>query len=111
MYSTILLFLKVCMCLEKCDKNGREEEDWRGKSVGRCRFLFYMGLFSFFKQTGVCLISGAEESPKFLPHQWAFGLGKDEACWPGVCPGSDRVLCHSSYGPGPGRQHSGVQDL
>lgn len=58
-----------------------------------------------------CFICGAEESPKFLPHQWAFGLGKDEACWPGVCPGSDRVLCHSSNGPGPGRQHSGVQDL
>lgn len=27
MYSTVLLFLKVCMCLEKCDKNRREEED------------------------------------------------------------------------------------
>lgn len=59
-----------------------------------------------------CYVSSVEQGncPYSCPHHWAFGLGKHEACQSGVCPGSHCVLCHSSNGPGPGRQHGGVQD-
>lgn len=109
-----VMFLKVCMCLEKCDKNRSKEEDWRGKTVGRHRFLFYTGLFSFSKQTGICLISVSSVEWRNHPNSFCISgllVWVKMACWPGLCPGSDCVLCHSSNGPGPGRQHSGVQDL